>query len=203
MKAIHLLGVVTGHESAPEPLRQVSLELLDDVSAELARVFRVSCHVREDYLVADFALDPIRGQYHSTAILQRMQSLVVEPDIRLLGITELDLYVPVLTYVFGEAQLEGGCSVVSSHRLREEFYGLPANSRLLLNRLAKEAIHELGHTLGLHHCFDWPCVMASSRNVEHIDSKTGEFCPACLRKASLPEPALHPEFSEEFTRGSL
>jgi len=197
MKAIHLLGVGPARAYSPGSRGGVSLDMLDDLSAELARIFRVSCHVREDYLAADFALDPTRGQYHSTAILEFMQSMALDPDIRLLGITGADLYVPVLTFVFGEAQLGGGCSIVSLHRLRDEFYGLPPNDGLLLNRLAKEAIHELGHTLGLRHCFDWQCVMSSSHNVERIDSKTDEFCVACLRKASLSDPAPQPRFSGE------
>jgi archaemetzincin len=202
MRAIHLLGVGAGRGDTPARGGEVSLEMLDDLSAELARIFQVSCHVRKDYLGADFALDPARGQYHSTAILQRMQSLVTEPDTRLLAITEVDLYVPVLTFVFGEAQLEGGCSLVSLRRLRDEYYGLPPNGSVLMNRLAKEAIHELGHTLGLRHCFDWRCVMASSHNVERIDSKGGEFCADCLRKASLADPAPQPGFSGVFTRGA-
>jgi archaemetzincin len=200
MKAIHLLGVLTGQESLSARSQAASLEVLDDLAAELARIFRVSCHVRDDCLVADFALDSARGQYHSTAILQRMQSMTTESDIRLLGVTELDLYVPVLTFVFGEAQLEGSCALVSMHRLRDEYYGLPPNGPLLMSRLSKEAIHELGHTLGLRHCQDWRCVMASSHNVERIDSKSAEFCASCLQKASLCDPAPLPRFLGEFTR---
>ena len=86
-------------------------------------------------------------------------------------------------------------SLVSLHRLRDDFYGLPPNERALLDRLAKEAVHEVGHTLGLRHCFDWRCVMASSHNVERIDSKEREFCSDCLRKASLLEPASQRGFS--------
>jgi len=200
MKAIHLVGVGPGQESISAQCRDMSLEMLDDLSAELARIFRVSCHVREDCLAADFALDSTRGQYHSTAILQRMQSMTTESDIRILGVTELDLYVPVLTFVFGEAQLEGNCALVSLHRLRDEYYGLPSNGPLLKSRLSREAIHELGHTFGLRHCFDWRCVMASSHNVERIDSKNAEFCATCLQKASLCDPAPLPPFLGEFTR---
>ena len=197
MKAIHLLGVGTEQANLPGSTREAAFEILDDLSAVLARVFQVSCHVREEYLMADFAFDPVRGQYHSTAILQRMQSLAVATDICLLGLTAVDLYVPVLTFVYGEAQLDGSCALVSSHRLRDEYYGIPPNRQLLQERIAKEAVHELGHTLGLRHCFDWRCVMTSSHNVERIDSKAGDFCLACLRRASLPGPASQPEFFKE------
>jgi archaemetzincin len=150
----------------------------------LARTFRVACQVRHDGLDAAFALDPSRRQYHSTALLQRIER-VGDPDTRVLGVTALDLYVPVLTFVFGEAQLDGACAVVSTHRLREEFYGLPPREELVRERLVKEAVHELGHTFGLRHCPNWECVMTSSHGVERLDIKGVEFCPAC-RRAMAP-----------------
>jgi archaemetzincin len=188
MNAIHLLSVVPGrgHPAAREA--EVRIELLDDLAAELARIFQVSCHVHEETFTADFARDPARSQYHSTAILQRMQSLSNELERRFLGVTELDLYIPVLTFVFGEAQLGGQCALVSLHRLREEFYGLPPSSELVWERLVKESVHELGHVLGLRHCPDWRCVMASTHDVERIDLKGEEYCPSCLAAASLQVP---------------
>src|SRR5208283_5134244 len=79
----------------------------------------------------------------------------------------------------GEAQLPGTCAVVSSHRLRQEFYGLPADPKLQHERLLKEAVHELGHTLNLSHCEDYQCAMAPSHGVEWIDLKTSRFCRGC------------------------
>ena len=76
--------------------------------------------------------------------------------------TEIDLYIPVLTFVFGEAQLADGGAVVSAHRLHQEFYGMPTDPELLHERLLKESLHELGHTYGLRHCPDYTCVMSSS-----------------------------------------
>ena len=82
-----------------------------------------------------YARDLRRNQYYSTTILQAMQPLV-EKGARLLAVTSVDLSVPVLTFVFGEAQLSGSCAVVSLHRLREEFYGLPTRDDLMRERLS-------------------------------------------------------------------
>ena len=96
---------------------------------------------------------------------------------------------PILTFVFGEAQLNNTCAVVSSHRLRQEFYGLPASPELLRERLRKEAVHELGHTFGLTHCRDYECVMAASHAVERIDLKGSHFCGHCHSRVSAFVPA--------------
>jgi archaemetzincin len=165
---------------------EVALELADEVAAALARVLGVSCHVVTAPVDAAFAYDKLRMQHYSTAILERLSQLApAEPGTRILALTELDLFVPVLTFVFGEAQLGGPCAVVSLHRLREEFYGLPANPQLLQERAIKEAVHELGHTLELKHCSDWRCVMASTHAVERLDLKSSQFCGGCAKAAGL------------------
>lgn len=198
MKAIHLLAVGPAGTSGPG-LRatsgEVSLEFLDELAAALARVFHVSCHVHREGLDVSFAFDPVRNQYYSTAILQRMYGFLCtvqeSEQVRLLGVTALDLYVPVLTFVFGEAQLGGRCALVSLHRLREEFYGLPPSNDRLHERLIKEAVHELGHTFGLRHCADWRCVMASTHSVERLDVKSAEFCPVCRQPVgAVASPSL-------------
>jgi archaemetzincin len=201
MNAIHLLAVVSGKTNTPLEGGAPSIAILDGLAAELARIFQVSCHVREESLGADFAYDPGRGQYHSTAILQRLEPLVHHRQMRIIGITELDLFIPVLTFVFGEAQLGGCCALVSTHRLHEEFYGLPPNKNLLFQRLLKESAHELGHTLGLRHCLDWRCVMASTHDVERLDIKNASYCSSCLAKGSLEGPApQEPRITFNFKR---
>jgi archaemetzincin len=160
----------------------VALTFADEVAAALARVFHVSCHVETTPLDPFFAWDSRRRQYYSTAILERLsQTAPAASGDRWLALADVDLFVPVLTFVFGEAQLPGRYAVVSTHRLREEFYGLPANSALLLERAVKEAVHELGHTVGLRHCSEWSCVMASTHAVERLDVKSAEFCSRCRR----------------------
>ena len=126
------------------------------------------------------AYDFGRNQFNSTAILARaLEKFEDLNDSKVLCVTSLDLFVPVLTYVFGEAQLDGKAAIVSSYRLDEERYGFPRNQPLLQNRILKESIHELGHTFGLIHCHDYNCVMHSSTSVEEIDIKGMRFCDGC------------------------
>lgn len=167
MTAIHVQPVGEG----------VRLSELDGLAAGLAGVLGVSCHVREQPIFAGFAFDGPRNQFYSTRILETLARSA--NDVRVLGITAVDLFVPILTFVFGEAQLGGSVALVSTHRLQERFYGLPARADLERERLLKEALHELGHTYGLRHCHDWRCVMASSHDVGRIDLKGTAFCNRC------------------------
>jgi archaemetzincin len=159
------------------------LDRLEQLAVALARTFGTPCRIRPATLDISFALDARRNQYYSTAVLDRLDR-TGDPDARVLGVTACDLFVPVLTFVFGEAQLDGKCAVVSMARLSDEFYGLPAREDLLRQRLVKEAGHELGHTFGLRHCADWRCVMASSHAVERLDVKGAAFCARCRKALS-------------------
>jgi archaemetzincin len=180
VKPIHLipLGISPG---AGQAVRiSPGFDDLEHLAAALARTFRTPCRIRPETLDVSFAFDDRRGQYYSTAIIQRLERMA-DPDARVLGVTACDLFVPVLTFVFGEAQVDGACAVVSTARLDEAFYGMPARSDMLRERLVKEASHELGHTFGLRHCDNWRCVMASSHAVERLDVKGAEFCAACRK----------------------
>lgn len=151
--------------------------------AELVAHLPLPATVDEESLDPQFAWSERRGQYYSTLLLQSL-SLRGQEGERVLGVTNVDLYVPVLTFVFGEAQLGGPSAVVSTYRLREETYGLPPDPIRLRERLLKEAMHEIGHTYGLRHCHEWNCVMASSHVVEMIDVKTAELCPQCKARVN-------------------
>jgi archaemetzincin len=153
--------------------------LLMELGPMLADIFRVPCAVLPFCLDPEFAFHGERQQYHSSEILHRMQCHVDAESWRVLGVTGMDLYIPILTFVFGEAQMGGPCAVVSANRLRQEFYGLPADNNTLRERLLKEAVHEIGHTLDLTHCQDYRCAMAPSHAVEWIDLKESSLCPAC------------------------
>lgn len=168
MKLVHLLPVGT-----------VDISLLEGLCDSLPGCLPVRCEI------APSALDPVtayhveRQQFHSSEILQRMQRLVSARSWRLLAVADVDLYIPILTYVFGEAQMGGPCALVSAYRLRQEFYGLDRDEDLLRERLLKESVHELGHTLDLRHCNDYRCAMASSHAVEWIDLRERTLCESC------------------------
>jgi len=120
-----------------------------------------------------------RNQYYSTRILKEMLGEVPQDALKLLGVTDKDLCIPILTYVFGEAQVGGTAAVVSLARLRQEHYGLAPNRPLLLERLRKESLHELGHTFGLVHCPLRECVMYLSNTVVDVDTRGRDFCTGC------------------------
>jgi len=122
------------------------------------------------------AFDPRRRQHASGEILRWLLPLAPQGG-KVLGITDRDLFIPILTYVFGEAQLGGAAAVVSTARLRDELE--PTASRVLRERLAKEAVHELGHCFGLRHCRTSGCVMGRSSSVRDVDEKGQGLCPDC------------------------
>ena len=123
--------------------------------------------------------EAVRNQYYSTKILREMLKEVPGDAFKLLGVTDKDLCIPILTYVFGEAQVGGTAAVVSLARLRQEQYGLAPDQPLLLERLRKESLHELGHTFGLIHCPSKDCVMYLSNTVVDVDIRGRDFCRGC------------------------
>lgn len=155
-------------------------ETLRRLGAALELDFHATVRYRNPWFDPEAAFDAGRGQYRATLLLKALLDDPQEaPAERVLGVTSVDLFTPVLTYVFGEAQLQGRAAVVSGHRLRSEAYGLPPDPRLFYERLHKEAVHELGHTYGLMHCRTIGCVMGASAYAEEIELKGASFCERC------------------------
>ncbi len=177
-----------------QPLAEVDPGVFDGLDSTLHETFGVPVRICPDRFAIDRFYDVQRGQYNSTAILHFLAQLNsakprhADNGVQLVGVTGYDLYIPILTYVFGEAPLGGNVAVVSYHRFRNELYGLPSNTLLVRERLQKVATHELGHSLGLVHCSQHSCVMHAASYVEELDMKSHSFCAYC---SSLLEQAKH------------
>ncbi len=180
-----------------QPLGDAESDVLQSLCPGLEHAFGVPVGIANQSLSISRFYDEHRGQYNSSAILHSFLSHdksglrpgISLPDkgVCIVGITPHDLFIPILTYVFGEAALGGNVAVVSYHRFRNELYGLPMDRPLVLERVGKVAIHEIGHTLGLVHCTLQHCVMHAASYVEELDMKGHEFCPFCssaIKRAS-------------------
>jgi archaemetzincin len=149
----------------------------------LKELFKNSdCRIAATQPIPEHAFNETRKQYNSTKILKDLAILAKNIDFdRILGITNVDLYVPGLNFIFGEAQLFGKVALISIYRLKPEFYG-ENNESLFFQRLVKEAVHELGHTFGLEHCSNPRCVMHFSNSIYDTDFKSDSFCSNCKNK---------------------
>lgn len=125
------------------------------------------------------AYDLKRAQYQSAEIMKTLAQHVPHDAARVLGVTGVDLATPMLSFLFGQAQLDGPVAVVSLCRLRQDFYGLPADESLLRERTVKEVLHELGHTFGLVHCLEPECAMSLATHIELVDAKAERYCANC------------------------
>jgi archaemetzincin len=166
---------------------QVDSYIVDRVQENLKMIFsEATCTVIDEKIsIPKEALDKARNQYRSDIILNRIHVYAEKEENfeRILGIVDADIFVPQLNFVFGEAESPGKAALISLWRLRPEFYGKPANVELFVERSTKEAVHEVGHTLGLRHCSNPFCVMYFSNSIFETDRKQSLFCNKCYLKA--------------------
>lgn len=168
---------------------EINREILEYLALTLSATFSVPCRNHPGFINPATSYNTKRRQYNSSQVLVDLLSLDIPVDAKILGVCEVDLFIPILTFVFGEAQVAGPAAVMSVHRLSQEFYGLPEDNNLFLDRCEKEATHELGHAFGLVHCRNYECVMHFSNSVEQVDIKQSVFCSAC--QTNLGEISTH------------
>jgi len=152
--------------------------LVEEVRSEITRIFGFPTEMTPLLEDVGFAFDVVRDQYHSTIIIGKLADLAPPHAVKVLAITKVDLFIPVLTHVYGEAQLGGKSCIVSTYRLNEGF-PLISSHENFYERLSKEAIHEIGHTFNLRHCRERACIMHYCRTVEDVDLKSDHLCRYC------------------------
>jgi archaemetzincin len=163
-----------------KPLGNIADDIMQELKDRVGGIFH--CPVEMEAGINDLsrAYNSERKQYFSSKLLASLRKN--EQDERVVGITDIDLYVPRLNFVFGEADTASGTAIVSLCRLQQEYYGLAPDEKLLLKRATKEIAHELGHTFGLGHCPNNQCVMHFSNSLADTDLKEAYFCNMCRPK---------------------
>jgi archaemetzincin len=165
---------------AIQPLGEVRGDVVDAIAEELEAFYKVPTHIYQGHPIPEGAHHPQRGQYNCYPILAFLRRLRAEHAAKTIGVTEVDLFVPILTYVFGEAEMGGHAAVMSTYRLARGQDRQPVSSGQLFNRAAKIAIHEVAHTFRLVHCKEDGCLMGSFPVVDRMDEGPIRFCRYCV-----------------------
>ncbi|MBM3148486.1 MAG: archaemetzincin family Zn-dependent metalloprotease [Chloroflexi bacterium] len=161
---------------------RVEPEAIWELKERLKQTFGCPVETKAEFGNLEQAYDPKRKQYLASKLLDCFKKSGVAEDEKVLGIVSVDLYAPDLNFVFGQADVDSGVAVISLHRLKPSYYGSSWDKAIFLDRAAKEAIHELGHTFGLGHCPDSKCVMHFSNSLADTDHKHAVFCGQCRPK---------------------
>ncbi len=158
---------------------------LEQIAEAVNLEFSFPVNIVESHMdLAEF-FDPARRQYDGNKILKAVDNFARQDSLKIIGLLHVDLFIPILTYIFGQAILNGHTGIASVCRLSSEHYGLDADDDLLLVRFTKVVIHELGHAFGLIHCTTPTCVMRPSTYVEDIDQKSTSLCHQCRSKLEI------------------
>jgi archaemetzincin len=168
---------------------QVAPKVLTGIQDGLVKTFPdTTAFIVKDVLpVPQAAFDKKRSQHNSNLILSEVRAYASKnPELhRVLGVIDFDLFTSGLNYVFGEAYVPGSAALISLWRLKPEFYKDKPDLALYMFRVLKEAVHELGHTLGVQHCSRSMCVMHFSNSIFDTDRKQNLLCDECYLQAAI------------------
>lgn len=174
------------------PVGSAPRSIVRDLADPLRQIFGCQINVAPALGDPKYAYNKDRRQYHAAAILRRLSSQGPHAGTLVLGVADVDLFVPERPFVFGEADRQTRAALLSLARLRESHAG-SVDTNVLRRRGQAEAIHEIGHLLGLSHCDDFRCAMFFSATVADTDHKNLGMCNECrnelARSGITPAPA--------------
>jgi archaemetzincin len=165
------------------PVNSIDHGLLTRLALCLEERFLASCFVRSTLAVPKSALNSVRRQLFFGSLAAKLAAAHEGSEGIVLGVTDYDLYKTSHHFIFGGSSESHHCAVVSLHRLHPEFYGEASDENVVFQRLLKEAVHEIGHTMGLKHCYNARCPMYYSNSVFDTDNKYSNFCEACEKRS--------------------
>ncbi len=145
-----------------------------ETSTTLSRRLPFKNHILEKHIELEEMYDSNRGQYEGNGYLKLCSKRAKELDELVIGLTDNDLFSGYLNFVFGLAEKEGKGCVISTHRL--------GDGKNMEKRMVKEAVHEIGHVVGLDHCSARRCVMHFSNSLGDTDRKKAWYCDNCDRR---------------------
>ena len=163
------------------PFNKIDVGILKRLAIQIEKRFGYKVKITRELNIPTSSYNPKRNQYLSPVFLSELKRKIPGDAVKVLGIADVDLYVPHLNFVFGQAELGGKTALISITRLRQEYYGLRPDKNLFELRILKEAVHELGHCFGLNHCPNSRCVMHFSNSLQDTDYKSHEFCNNCKK----------------------
>jgi archaemetzincin len=166
------------HNILVSPIGDLDSSLIDKIMKGVSDCFGYPAI--KDSLIEDmeFAFDSVREQYNSTLLLEKLCPLTHANTIKVLAVCDRDLFIPILTHVYGEAQLNGKASVISIYRLKDNLPLINGQS-VFFQRVIKEAVHELGHTFNIRHCPNKSCAMHYCHSIGDVDNKSNQLCRYC------------------------
>jgi archaemetzincin len=164
------------------PVNSIDSSFLERLALCLEERFLFACEIDRALRVPRTAQNGVRKQLFFNTLVAKLAAHAPGAEGVRLAITDFDLYKISHQFIFGDASEEHRIAVVSTHRLRSNFYGEQADENLLFQRTLKEAVHDLGHAFGLKHCFNPRCAMYLSSSIFDTDNKMSHFCEGCERR---------------------
>lgn len=170
------------------PVGNPHAKILEELTAQLPEILGIKVRTLPSLPIPQSAYNHFRRQYNAETILNELSKIgvakFIDKAVPTLFVTDADIYYDGLNFVFGLEDPAKSAAIISLARLRTEFYDQRPNQDLLIERVVKEAIHEIGHHIGLDHCDRPSCVMCFSPSVSDVDTKQNYFCSVCKNKAS-------------------